>query len=523
LCEDRFWFAVGLLGSWEAGLQISLPPHRGPAALGALRERHLTLHDGGLASDARSLDVRSVGEGGPGPLGELAAERPLLTLYTSGSSGEPQAWTKRSRQLLGEAQVLAQVLRVVPGDRVLPTVAPQHIYGLLFGVLMPLAAGASFARETPLHGEAILHCAAALGARLVISVPAHLAVVARLLTTASGDSVPGDPAAGDALSVEGRSFVSSGAPLSLELAAELRRAGAEVLDVLGSTETGGIALRRAGVEEAWAPLPGVSVQVDAEERLVVRSPFVDEANQLRATGDRGRLTADGRFVHLGRADDVVKVGGKRVSLGEVERAVRALPGVADAAALRAEVGGLRGEEVWLAVVAPRLDAQVVRAALRQRLDPVFVPRRVRVVPALPREANGKLPRARLLALFDSAAAAPVPPAPVPPAPVHRAEFDVPAQSPRFDGHFPGNPLLPAVAQLTDYVLPTVANLWPELGSLTRVNRLQFTAPVRPGDRLKLTLQRRGAKVLFELSGPHEPVARGTLVYESPEAAPRTGS
>jgi 3-hydroxymyristoyl/3-hydroxydecanoyl-(acyl carrier protein) dehydratase len=112
---------------------------------------------------------------------------------------------------------------------------------------------------------------------------------------------------------------------------------------------------------------------------------------------------------------------------------------------------------------------------------------------------------------------------VPPAPVHRAEFDVPAQSPRFDGHFPGNPLLPAVAQLTDYVLPTVANLWPELGSLTRVNRLQFTAPVRPGDRLKLTLQRRGAKVLFELSGPHEPVARGTLVYESPEAAPRTGS
>lgn len=515
LCEDRYWFAVGLLGAWEAGVRVGLPPHRGAAALDELSRRHFVLHDGAAHAE-RSVDLRQLSAQLSAqlstqraePLAEIPGERPLLTLYTSGSRGQPQAWHKCARQLLGEAQVLVEALGVRPSERLLPTVAPQHIYGLLFGVLVPLQAGASFFRATPLHGETIVSAAIAGKADVVISVPAHLGVVARALEGRGGSRWGAV-----------RTIVSSGAPLPDELGRELRRVQVEVYDVLGSTETGGIALRRAGLDSAWTPLPSVSVRVGDDERLWVTSPFLEDPNVAYATGDRGQVDAEGRFTHLGRADDVVKVGGKRVSLGEVESAALALPGVHEAAALRVEVGGLRGEEVWLAVVASELAPSAVRTGLQGRLDPVFVPRRIRVVTALPREANGKLRRDRLRALFLTDQAPEVPGVRLcsyAPSESHcAAVLEVLPDSPRFVGHFPEAPLFPGVAQLADLVLPLVERCWPDLGSLERIQRLQFVAPVRPGERVTVALERSLAKVAFELRSPREPLARGSLWFHSP--------
>lgn len=513
LCEDRYWFTAGLLGAWQAGRQVVLPPHRGTEAVARLAAEHFVLHDGDAAHFERACDVRRLPVEGARSLDSIDPERHLLTLYTSGSTGQPRAWTKRARQLLGEAQVLAQRLRIQRADRVLPTVAPHHIYGLLFGVLAPLAAGASFVRTTPLHAETIFGCAERTGARWLVSVPAHLQVLSPLLHRRLA---PSDPAAARHWAVG--TAVSSGAPLDEATARQLRSAGLEVLDVLGSTETGGLALRRAGLESSWTPLDGVRVQVDSEERLLVQSPFLDDPAQAHVTGDRGRVEPDGRFEHLGRADDVVKIGGKRASLGEIEAHVRDLPGVSAVAALRRQVGGIRNEEIWLAVVAPELTSATLRNALRERLDPVFVPRKIRLVTALPREPGGKLRRDALHRLFEESESREED-TPSRYARLARVELQVPQGGERFDGHFPGNPVLPAVAQLHDLVLPLVRSTWSDLEHPTEVRRLKFLRPLRGGERVTVALERNETKVRFQLRERDHTVATGTLWFRLTDPPP----
>lgn len=513
LCEDRYWFTAALLGAWQAGRPVVLPPHRGAEVVTRLSAGRFVLHDGGAATFEPSLDVRQapVVET-PSSLDPIDPERHLLTLYTSGSTGEPVAWLKRARQVLGEAQVLVRQLGLQPSDRVLPSVAPHHIYGLLFGVLAPLAAGASFVRSTPLHTETLLAFAERTRASWLVSVPAHLQVLAPLLrerfepSSASASSQPGSA----------RSVVSSGAALREDTARQLRAAGLEVIDVLGSTETGGLAVRRRGVETSWTPLDGVRVQAGPEQRLMVRSPFMERPGAWHATGDRCSVEPDGRFQHLGRSDDVVKIGGKRTTLGEIEACLRQLPGVVDVAALRHPVGGIRGEEIWAAIVAPGLTSRTVRHALRQRLDPVFVPRKLRLVTELPRERGGKLRREALLRLFQHPEGPSVA-RPATSAHQAQAELRVPQGGPRFEGHFPENPILPAVALLHDLVLPAVRNAWHDLDHPTEASRLKFLRPLRGGERVTVALERSETKVRFQLREREHSVATGTLHFRSSDS------
>lgn len=510
LCEDRYWFTAALLGAWQAGCPVVLPPHRGAEVVTRLAAGRFVLHDGDAATFEPSLDVRRTPVvQAPAFLDPIEPERHLLTLYTSGSTGEPIAWLKRARQILGEAQALVRQLGFEPTDRVLPSVAPHHIYGLLFGVLVPLAAGASFVRSTPLHAQTLLACAERTGARWLVSVPAHLQVLAPLLQAhlAAANATAGSE------TWSARRIVSSGAVLRDDIARALGSAGFEVIDVLGSTETGGLAIRRAGLETAWTPLEPVRIQVGPDQRLMVQSPFLERPDEWHTTGDRGSVDADGRFQHLGRFDDVVKIGGKRTTLGEIEACVRELPGVRDVAALRHPVGGIRGEEIWAAMVAPGLTPQTIREALRERLDPVFVPRKLRLVSTLPRENGGKLRREALLALFREPERSHAT-SPATNADSAQLELRVPTGGPRFDGHFPDQPILPAVALLHDLVLPAVRNVWPDLDHPTEARRLKFLRPLRGGEHVTVTLERSETKVQFQLREHEHSVATGTLCFPS---------
>jgi acyl-coenzyme A synthetase/AMP-(fatty) acid ligase len=147
----------------------------------------------------------------------------------------------------------------------------------------------------------------------------------------------------------------------------------------------------------------VNVSEGPEQRLWLDSPL-HGADGPVLTQDRIRIEPDG-FVHLGRNDDVVKVGAKRVALSDLEHFVRTLPHVSDVAAIAVADPGLREQALWLAVAttsaADRIELEArLRAALREHFDSVIVPRRIRVVAHLPRNAVGKLPREALLALFD---------------------------------------------------------------------------------------------------------------------------
>lgn len=388
VCHDRYHFAASLLAAAHRGLVVALPPNAQAETLRELRTGRvlsvLTDHD-----DERGVDVRELMGHGLAPLAlpPIAPHTPFVVVYTSGSTGTPLACHKTAGQLLTEAQVLIRTFGLSGRDRIVATVPPHHIYGLLFSVLAPLMSGASFSRESPFYADVVHRIVERDGATVLVSVPAHLRALSIM-----------EPVGAETLT---RSF-SSGAPLPAETRAMLdERFGWKVTEILGSSETGGIGWRQDDAD--FTAFDVLEIEVTGDARLALRSPYLPaDVSTPWVTNDRIELSGPGRFRHLGRLDGVVKIGSTRVSLAELEARLLALPEVRDAAVLAMPGRAGRGQETWavLALEAGRaLSAGQVRTALRAWLDPVVIPRRYRFVDALPREPTGKLKREALLSLF----------------------------------------------------------------------------------------------------------------------------
>jgi acyl-coenzyme A synthetase/AMP-(fatty) acid ligase len=497
---------LAVLALWARRARVVLPPNHRPATVDEIASTvgATTIDDAWVAAQLERPAQRSVA------LDELErplpGERELAIVFTSGSTAAHRRIDKRAAALLGEAAVLARAFGLRADDRVLAGVPPHHLYGLLFGVLVPLAAGATIVADAPLHAETVAAAIARHRATALVSTPAQLRSF--------------DVLTADALAPL-RHVFSSGAPLPADVATMLReRFARPVTEILGSTETGGIAMRvHDAIDPPFRALPGIGIATDADGRLLVDSPFLPpDAPRPWPADDRIAITGDG-FVHLGRLDDVVKIAGRRVALGDVERRVRAVAGVHDATVLALPAADGRGETLAVVVAGvAALTVEAIRSELARYFDPVVLPRRIVCVERLPREATGKLVRARVLALLQQAPE---------PAPAFALEprgalaaserwftVTVPPDSPWFAGHFPAAPVLPAVAQLESIVLPACASAWPELGGARRMSRLKFRKPVDPGDRLDVHLVRvELARVDFELHRGAELCASGSIAFD----------
>lgn len=507
ICGDRYAFAASMLAAWSRGHAVALPPNAQQSTadeLATFPSVRSLLHD----TDApRGICVRPLlsKESAPQEASAMLfdGERHLVTLFTSGTTGAPRAFKKSAAQLLGEAEMLGRGL-CSGVRRVVATVAPMHIYGLLFGVVTPLMQGAAFVRETPLHAETVAATLRRVDADTLVSVPAHLRAL--------------EPLARGELRGDLRVF-SSGAELPRPTADMLAsRFGLRVTEVLGSSETGGIASRDR-VTDPWRPLPGVTVSAGIDGQMLLDSPFAPaDAPRPWPCADRVASLCDGTFSLLGRRDSVVKVASKRVDLEEIQRALLALPGVIDAVVFAEATTGPRGMRIAAAVVAPTWSPLALRDALRTHFDPVVLPRPIVCVQRLPREDTGKLRRDRLLEML-SAPASDDPPRHFDPRPRagEPGAFDVhtPERLAYFEGHFEGHAILAGVVQLEILVARQIAALWPRLTRVERITRLRFRRPICPGDDLVLRLSRpEPQRVDFEVRrGPH-PCSSGTLHYRS---------
>lgn len=390
LCEDRYRFLVAFCAVAVRGQVNLLPPSRAPAVVDDVLGRHADTYCIGdenldpMPPHYWRLPTQLPEAGGDVP--HLADDALVAIGFTSGSTGRPQANPKTWGSFrTSTAQNLAALADLWPVDgtpHVVATVPSQHMYGMELSVLLPLLGGAAVHVARPFFPADIareLH--EARGPRLLVTTPVHL----RALVDA-GVALP-------ALA----GIVSATAPLAPELAAAAEaRFGCEVRELFGSTETCVIARRRTACETAWTPLPGVRL-APQPDGTAVHAPHLADAVAL---ADLVEIEPDGRFHLRGRHADLLEIAGKRASLGDITRRLLAIPGVEDAAVFQLDRAGADGvRRIAALVVAPGRDERELLDVLRAGLDPVFLPRPLRRVAALPRNDTGKLPLHALEALL----------------------------------------------------------------------------------------------------------------------------
>ncbi|OQX14596.1 MAG: hypothetical protein BWK76_14405 [Desulfobulbaceae bacterium A2] len=397
--ENKALVAAALLAALGGGPTLLLPYSLSAKALEGMRQATgfttvIADHAGELPSGLRLIQPPTAGDLPPLPgvpvFRPAAASRIVLRIFTGGTTGEPQIWSKTAENIMGEGMFLAQRFGVTAQDRIVATVPPFHIYGLLYSVVLPLVAGAAVIGPVPSFPGEIEQTIREHDATLFISVPAHYRAIRERRV------------GGDALRL---AFSSAGMLDAEDNLAFVRQNGVGVVEVYGSTETGGIATRnRSRGESAFFPYSVVAWQV-REERLAVRSPFLSPELQLAEDrfflfGDRVEATHSGGFHLRGRADGVTKVGGKRVDLEEIRTLIRRLPGVDDCVVLALPESGGREHRIGVLLQGKESVVELVKKSLAGVLEPYALPRVVKAVRQLPVKPNGKYDRGAILAALQ---------------------------------------------------------------------------------------------------------------------------
>jgi len=382
LCADRYRFAVGFSAALLREQASLLPPNDTPDLIERLVAQYpdvYCLTDGPAAPIAlETVSVLESAAGAPGapavpafPDAQMAA-----ILFTSGSTGEPVPYPKTWGSLARSARAEIDRLdvRALPGMAVLGTVPPQHSYGLESTVLMVMQGGLAMHAGRPFYPADIRAELASLPRpRCLVTTPVHLRVLL---------AEPDEPPPADFL-------LCATAPLSPQLAAQAEaRFNAPLYEIYGCTEAGQIAARRTVKSSEWRALPGIKLRARGKGTWVSGGHVETEVLLADVIELRGREN----FLLHGRTADLVNVAGKRTSLAHLNYQLNSIDGVLDGIFVSPEEQGEAVVRLMAFVVAPGHTSGTLMEALRQRIDPAFLPRPLYLVDVLPRNATGKLPR-----------------------------------------------------------------------------------------------------------------------------------
>ena len=392
LCEQRANFLVAWCAAAVRGQTNLLPASRAPQVIADARAGYGDNH---IVDDGRVLEVLARGVARHAPLvPQIPADHIIQIGFTSGSTGRPTAHAKRWGNLHFNTRFNAERIRecltefdAAARPSVIATVPPQHMYGTETSVLLPLLERMAVHGGRPLFPRDVAEALAEVPApRVLVTTPVHLRAL-----VASTQVFP-------AIAV----VVSATAPLDAALARQVAaNLGAPLLEMFGSTETCVIASRLTANESGWRLYPGVSVE-SAADHAWVRAAGFDQPTRRQ---DVVEISPAGRMLLRGRNVDMIEIAGKRASLSDLTRRLLEIPGVQDAVVFQpadgeAEAQGVaRVQRVAAAVVAPSLTVAQILDAMARSVDPLFLPRPLLLLAALPRNELGKTERAQLLQLL----------------------------------------------------------------------------------------------------------------------------
>ncbi len=399
-------FLAAFLAIRRAGLGTALldpgapAPERTRAAAAIGASALLTCTTSWPLSDA-DFDLTAVDPGGQ-PTQIPGA--PVVKV-TSGSTGAPRGVIVTAENLCADEAALFASMGLRDDERILATIPMGHSYGLSSVALPAILRGSLLILPDEQGPLAPLAAARGAEASFFPSVPAYLQGLVGLRRPEAWPSSL-------------RLVISAGAALRAATAADFRAVyGQPVHGFYGASECGGICYdREGGAAErgtVGTPVDGVGIALDDESApegaggvVVVRSAAVGvgylpaPAQSLEhgvfRSSDRASWVGN-ELRLLGRIDSLINVKGRKVDPAEVEGVLAGLAGVLEVVVLGVPQR-LDGSQTVRAVVAcatGRLSAEDVVAFCRARLAEHKVPRSVRLVPAIPRNARGKVDRTAL--------------------------------------------------------------------------------------------------------------------------------
>jgi long-chain acyl-CoA synthetase len=324
----------------------------------------------------------------------------VAVLVTADSSGDPKGVLRTEENLLANCDHVQRTLDVASEDRILTTVPLYAAYGFEMGLALALRYGATLYLEDEVSPKRIVKILREQEIDLLPGTPPLYAGLAKLPTA-------------KALKTKRARFLATGATLSEAVSEAFRaRWGPRVIPMYHTTEAGAISCDRKGLapETVGKAMEGVEMRLEevgpnGASAIWVRSGAVSQqavsamvgngAGQKKVpvggvdpegwlrTGDMGKLDKTGRLVLDGREDDLVKVDGKRVALGEVEGCLESYPKVKAAQArVFTDPQGM-AMVVASVVCLSRCEPEEIIDHCARNLAPYKVPRRIEFCESLP--------------------------------------------------------------------------------------------------------------------------------------------
>ncbi len=257
--------------------------------------------------------------------------------FTSGTTGSPVGAFKTKENFLSEIKQLTKLFEKYTIKRVIVTVPFIHFYGSLLGAIYPLINDIDIIIKEHFLPHDLLELVDEYS--MVVTTPLYIKSLNKLETKKD---------------LSKSIFISSTAPLFPDVAQEFHtNFSTDVIQIFGSTETGGIAYKYND-DEKWTPMDSVEISQNEEGELKVKSPFISNVlyedefkitNHTIQTFDYVEIE-NNQFKLVGRSSQIIKLAGKRYSTVQIENILEAQPNIEKAVVfVSTHKDNLRGEEL----------------------------------------------------------------------------------------------------------------------------------------------------------------------------------
>ena len=410
----------------------------------------------------------------------------ILYFFTSGSTGTPKRIKKQFKMLAAEVAFHgnAQKHLIEQNPVVIASVAPYHMYGLLWRFLFPLANGIASDLDIIFTPEELQNKQSLYAKVLFATTPSFLDGITRYQNQYSfKNNCVG--------------IYSSGSLLQTKTSMDAYQMfGVSPFEIFGSTETGGVAGRQQKDGPEWTIFPPVTVSLTENSELLIESDFSCSNPYLMS--DIVQKTSDNTFLLKGRGDRMVKIAEERVSLPEMEEKLCEYKYI-DKSYVNAV--NSKDRNIVCAVITLNDDGKnyIIEKGRHQFIKElkqflinyfpnVVLPRKIRIVNTIPVNTQGKYIKSDIAAMFESSVAEPIMQNITKTDTEFIADLTFLKDSSYFNGHFPEHPILPGVIQM-HFVLCFIKQYFNKEANDYHILKLKFSNLILPDTPVHFELKR----------------------------------